>query len=475
MSRFASISALLASLMAALVLMFVWGGTDQISITWKAMDDDQSHGAFVARRVPAAETVVASTTVMEAPEPVRVRANNSVLWINISGMRADYFLDDSANKAETPFMDSLAQKGSHTQTMQPVFPSLTYPCLVTQATGVGVDKHGVVSDTIRDPASKAVAKWPTDLALMKAEPIWTTAKRQGLRVLVHDWPFSQKQPAEHAADIFQPEFDPALTDEDRLNRLFDAWVSDKGETKLRLVMANLQGLEKAVHDYGCRENETFKEVEKLDATLKAFFEKLEKEWPKLGNPNDDLYVFITSDHGMADAKKLINFKVLMGKLADEVDYTADEVVAHVWFKDPPAGKTKDQFMKEFDEELNARIYWRTYKPESFPADWHYTAGNPEIGDRVLVLKAGYALTDKTGTEAVFDPGETAGPFACSGFQVVDSSRMQSQAVFFKLTNDSGSGSDLGDVKPTQLHATVCELLDIKPADGADTNALRLPN
>ena len=93
-----------------------------------------------------------------------------------------------------------------------------------------------------------------------------------------------------------------------------------------------------------------------------------------------------------------------------------------------------------------------------------------VGDRVLVLKAGYAFTDATGKEPVFDPGEGPKKFGGFGYPVELSIRMSGQAIIWGFPTSPASG-DLGEINFQKFHATVAKLLGIKPADGAVTETL----
>ncbi len=467
-STITSASALVSALIAGLALAFVWGGTESVHFDWVAMDDDRSTAELAKLRNPEPEAYSVTdsygqTSGMGAGMPEKT-GDNCVLWLNISGFRGDYVED-----AETPFLDEVG--GSSSDDLIPVFPTTRYPSLISQATGVSPSVHGIVGDTMVHPESRETTRFPTDLGFLKAEPIWTTVKRQGMPVLVHDWPFSQVQPAEHAADVFLPEFDESRSDEDRLNALLDAWTGYQGEGKIRLAMASLHDLYKAAQENGPKEEDTLKAVTALDSALKTFFDKLNEKWPELSEEGDKLFVFLTTDHGSANADKLINFEELMGKLGESVDYAVSEGIAHLWFKELPPNVDREDFIENYDGELKKRIYWRSYVSGSYPSLWGLgTDGGGHFGERFLVLKPGYAFSMEKGSEPVFDPSEAGGPFAAAGYAVSDSSRMKGQCFFFRL-DGSGFGSGMGEIQGTQLHATVCKVLKIQPAEGAEAKAL----
>ncbi|MFT5467473.1 MAG: hypothetical protein ACI8UO_002577 [Verrucomicrobiales bacterium] len=466
-----SLSALFASILACLTLMFVWGGTSEVQFSWVGMSTDYDVVALQIRRNPMPEALPTGgydpVAAGDNAAPPVLNGDNYVLWLAISGFRSDYM-----EKAETPFLDGIG--GKSTNQLVPTFPALSWSSLMSQATGRTSDGHGISGNVMRLPGSGEVVKHPSDLSLLKAEPIWTSARKAGLPVLVHDWPFSQKQPAEGAADVFLPSYDPELDDQTRLDALYDAWSSYQGENKLRLVMGSLRGIHKAAQTNGTREEDTITAIQDMDKMLSGFFGKVINNWPNLSNEGDKLYVVITTDHGMVDAEKLINFKDLMGPMADQVDYTVDEGVAHLWFKDPPEGVDKDEFIESYDSELKKRIYWRSFAPSDYPSDWKLAAEGGHLGDRLLLLKPPYAFHTESGSEGVYAPAETGGPFAASGYWVNDSSRMKGQMFSFGLAGGGGFSGDLGEVSGTQLYPSVCKLLGVEvTSDLVESNVLDL--
>jgi hypothetical protein len=493
MNAVSSASALLATIVAGLALMFVLSGNESVYFDWTPMEGDLSlyqlaqmrnpevvepmtvaeneephrnarprprkHAAQPSEMAESGTTAMATDTTAPAPTPSAPAETggprNRVLWISIASFRGDYM-----EKAQAPFLKEMAGQGQSSSSLLPVFPTLHYPCLMSQATGMPVTGHGISGNRMRDPETKEILDRPTKLSLLGAEPIWTLAKRQGLAVLVHDWPFSQEQPTSAPADVFLPKFDPELSDEARLNALLEAWGSFKGPKKIALAMASLHDLEKAAISHGSRDPATFEAVAKMDTVLKNFFEKLRGEWPSLSSPGDKLYVVLTTDHGRADAEKVINFAHLMGPLAERVDYTVDSGVANIWFKEPPAGVKMEAFTKKYDEELRARIYWKSFPRGEYPSYLNLGAGGPFLGDRLLILKGGYAFADAKGSEPVYNPSETSGPFSFGGYPVHDSSRMKGQVFLFEL-NGHGKTGDLGEIEGAQFYPTVCEILELK--------------
>lgn len=466
-SVLASILSLVIVAFACVVLGYVFAGSSEVKFSRVSMADDKNFNEEIAalnKRLyqdSRTEDLDIERPAMreENAEPAAPSkdAETVVLWLSITGFRSEYM-----NKATPERLNKMVQEGMGTEKMRPLFPTSTFPMHTTLATGVGANEHGIVQDVFR--VGGKIETRPLEPTLLTAEPIWTTATRQGLRVLVHDWPLSQNQAGEHAAAIFLKEYNPELTDEQRLEALWQAWSGDKNEKKLRLVMARLDGVNKGGMENGTKEDATYDAVKATDKALDAFLKKVEGGWKDLAPPDSKLVVVITTDHGMVDLEKLVNLPQLVGeKLLKHMDVAANDAVANIYFKDMPASDAEKKLLTdEMDRDLRAITYFKTYAQDDLPSDWRYK--HPDrVGDRILVLKSGFSFTDKTGKEPDFEPSESGGPFAGFGYPADEVIRMSGITIFWSPQGPPVSGT-LDDMSPLILHPTVCGLLGIKPSD-----------
>ncbi|MCC6881738.1 MAG: alkaline phosphatase family protein [Verrucomicrobiales bacterium] len=473
-SVIASVVSLVVVIFACTVLGFVFAGSGGVKFSRISMAEDKSLSQELAIRNKAisgaSQTEDADferrpmnteDTPAEAPKP---SGDKVVLWLSITGFRSEYM-----DKATPEMLNKMVQDGAGTSKMRPIFPTTTYPMHTALATGVGADKHGIVQDTFR--VGGKMETRPMDPALMTAEPIWTTATRQGLRVLVHDWPLSQNQTGEHAAAVFLKEYNPELTDQQRLDALWEAWSGDKNEKKLRLIMGRINGVNNAALENGTKEDATYEAVKETDKALAAFLKKVQDGWKDLAPPNAQLVVVITTDHGMVDLEKLVNLPQLLGeKMLKHMDVAANDGVANIYFKDLPESEAEKKIITdELDRDLRAITYFKTYATADIPSSWRYALPD-RVGDRVLVLKSGFSFTEKTAKEPDFEPGETSGPFAGFGYPVDDVIRMSGITIFWSPDGAPVTGT-LDEMSPLVLHPTVCKLLGVEPAADAKEAAL----
>ena len=87
---------------------------------------------------PPAPVPVVQQTKVNAPAPL--------LLISIDGYRPDYI-----KRGLSPTLQALADTGVHAQSMQPSFPSLTFPNHYAIVTGLVPDHNGIVNNTMLDP------------------------------------------------------------------------------------------------------------------------------------------------------------------------------------------------------------------------------------------------------------------------------------------------------------------------------------
>ena len=138
----------------------------------------------------------------------------------------DGFRGDYVDRTTLPFFGRLMKEGVYSRRFHPVFPPITFPSHCAEATGVGVDRHGITGNDFYDTTTRAEQRFPAEAAFLEAEPIWLTAERQGVRTLVFDWPLSQKQTGPVQDEYFADKFDNAPTDAQRLDHLLAVWQQD---------------------------------------------------------------------------------------------------------------------------------------------------------------------------------------------------------------------------------------------------------
>lgn len=88
----------------------------------------------------------------------------------------------------------LINSGAMVERVRSIYPSLTYPCHITMATGCYPDKHGVINNTANIAGSDN-PPWLFDHVHVKQPDILDACKQAGLTTAAVGWPVSGNHPA----------------------------------------------------------------------------------------------------------------------------------------------------------------------------------------------------------------------------------------------------------------------------------------
>lgn len=169
--------------------------------------------------------------------------------VSLDGFRWDY-----PQMYDTPFLDSLGARGVRA-VMRPSFPSKTFPNHYTLATGLMPDHHGIIANRFYDVASgrtysigdSATAKDPS---FYGGEPIWLTAKRQGVKAGVVYWPGSDVAIRGQYPDYWHDYARrPLLSFPERVAEITRLLTLPEGE-RPRLIMAYFNEPDHSGHSFG---------------------------------------------------------------------------------------------------------------------------------------------------------------------------------------------------------------------------------
>jgi predicted AlkP superfamily pyrophosphatase or phosphodiesterase len=341
---------------------------------------------------------------------------------------------------------------------------------------VPVDQHGIPGNAYYDTAMHQKYNFPHQAALLKAEPIWLTAPRQGVRTVVDDWPVSQQQqdlPGPRS-DYYNQDFDKDRDDEVRLDRLVALLQHDvpRDGRPLRLVMTYVVRLDEVGHKYGPDSQELRQALLRVDDALADFVGQATAWFDRNANASDELYVLITTDHGMTNVRTQVNLERLLGpSYSPDLHLVTSGPVGNIYLNDVPSERRAERReailaqLRQHPDVLDA------YAREELPPRWHYNDPT-RTGDIVVSLKDGCTFSTLRAAPAT-RPVDPSGPKGMHGFDIADVPDMAGYAILWRYRHKLG-GIDLGRVDSLRLHPTVAKLLGIDPAPNAKAEPIGLP-
>jgi predicted AlkP superfamily pyrophosphatase or phosphodiesterase len=245
-----------------------------------------------ATQRPAATPAIAATAGKPAP----------VLLISIDGYRHDYM-----QRGLSPTLAMLARGGVHAASMQPAFPSLTFPNHYTLVTGLTPDHHGVVNNTMFDPqlgkfslsSRKAISdgRWWAE-----GTPIWETADQHGLRTATMFWPGSEADIHGHRPDHWLA-YDGSVTPAQRVDQVL-AWLDLPVAERPSFLTLYFDAVDHAGHVYGPDTPQVNEALRETDAALAQLVSGLKRR-----GLFDRINLIVVSDHGMATVPEANNVMI----------------------------------------------------------------------------------------------------------------------------------------------------------------------
>ena len=220
----------------------------------------------------------------------RLATRPPLILISVDGLRADY-----VDRGVAPHIAALAAGGVRATAMRPSFPSLTFPNHYTLVTGKRPDRHGIVSNTMEDPAIAGVTFTLSDRAAVadrrwwdEAEPVWVTAEKAGVRTATMFWPGSEA-PIGGVRPSTWLAFDGAMSNEKRVAQVL-AWID--APVRPGFLTLYFDSVDHAGHEFGPDAAETTAAVAEIDARIGGLVAGLAARGVVAN-------IVLVSDHGMA--------------------------------------------------------------------------------------------------------------------------------------------------------------------------------
>jgi Type I phosphodiesterase / nucleotide pyrophosphatase len=374
--------------------------------------------------------------------PERASGPPIVVLVAFDGWRWDYL-----DRLEAPALRGLAARGVRSEGLIPVFPTLTFPNHYTLVTGLRPARHGIVSNTMLDPAipgrfslsNTAVTGNP---AWWGGEPIWHTATGQGVKSGTMFWPGSDvaiggKYPT------YWRQFQHTLPPAERTNQVLEWLRLPEGE-RPGLITLYYSDVDSAGHDGGPDSEAVREAVERVDHELGRLVEGVEA----LGLASR-VHWIIVSDHGMAplSADRLI-------QLDDYVDPATLQVVdAGPWLTVNPVGVSADAIY----EALHGRHpHLRVFRSAELPPQYGL-AGHPRVPAIVALADEGWYVVSRDRL-ARRDPDEAWG--GAHGF---DPAYQSMRGLLVAAGPRLREGLVIPPVENIHVYELMCTLLGLTPA------------
>lgn len=279
----------------------------------------------------------------------------------------------------------MAAQGGRSEGLIPAFPSKTFPNHYTIVTGLYPEHHGIVSNTMLDPAigterftmSSATAK---DSRWWAGEPLWVTAEKQGQRSASMFWPGSEVEIGGVRPSHWKP-YEDAYPHRDRVNQVLD-WLKLPGANRPTFITLYFSEVDTVGHSAGPESSRVLESAARLDAEIAALTAGVRA----LGLESLVHYV-VVSDHGMS---QLSTERVIV--LDDYLDMATVTTIdgSPVIGLSPRTGTVDDIVSALKGKHPHLSVYRR----EETPPHLHYRT-HPRVPPVIALADDGWTLASRT--------------------------------------------------------------------------------
>lgn len=364
-----------------------------------------------------------------------------VLLIGIDGFRPDYLALPEARG-----LRALAESGGFAEVMQPSYPSLTFPNHYTLVTGLHPDRHGIINNSMRDPALGSFAMHLRaavgDGRWWGGEPIWITAQRHGLRSATLFWPGSEADVQGRYPDEWLP-YDGSLGSARRVQQVLD-WLARPESSRPDFMTLYFEQVDSIGHDSGPDSATLRRAVRAVDQSVTELLAGIERAgWA------GRIHLLIVSDHGMASIDE--ERPILLDTLLDPRSFELVSFGASAGIQ-PRRGRRAEVEAAL----LREHAHMQCFRPGEFPAHWHF-GEHPRVPAITCQAEPPFIIA----TRRVLDMPGRKRKLGGHGY---DPTLPEMQALFIAHGPAFLPGARVERVHSVDVYALLCRLLGIEPAE-----------
>jgi predicted AlkP superfamily pyrophosphatase or phosphodiesterase len=371
-------------------------------------------------------------------------AKPTLILISFDGFRWDY-----RTKYSAPNINRLAANGVSADLI-PSYPSKTFPNHYTIVTGLYPGHHGIVANTVKDPAtgrrlSMSNSVENQDAMWWGGEPIWTTVQRAGQLSAAMFWPGSEAPIGGHRPNFWAP-FDSSLPSTDRVDRVL-GWLDLPDGRRPSFFTLYFSEVDAAGHNSGPDSTAVRAAVRRVDGHLGRLLRGLERR-----HLADRVNIVLVSDHGMAETS-ISRVVVLEDYIsADDVEVIDINPTLGLF---PKAGREE----AVYKALANAHPRLKVYRKAETPEHWHYR-DHPRIPPIVGVVDEGWQVLPRATLTQRLSRRQT-GPRGEHGYDPRDALSMR--GIFVASGPAFKSGVVLPPIENVHIYDALAGALHVTPA------------
>lgn len=376
----------------------------------------------------------------------------NVILISLDGFRWDY-----PNRGLSPTLSMIQEEGASASSLEPVYPSKTFPNHLSLVTGMYPENHGILLNYFRNPHTREVYRLGDSVSVRtskwyQGEAIWETAERQNVTAASYFWPGSEL-PDAHRRPTYRELYDHNRPYEKRVQGVIN-WLKLPEDKRPRFITLYFHETDSKGHRYGPNSAEVDTAITLVDGLIGMLIKEL-----KAIGQFEKTNIIIVSDHGMTDVHtdRIVNIESILSGF--KCEYTTAGTMLMI---KPQPGQAADIYnvLKK-----NERHYKVSYK-EDLPAYYHF-ANHPYILPIIVEAELGWSVVDNRAESRLT---RFPGPGGAHGY---DNHILDMHGLFYAIGPAFKKGYRTGTVKTIDIYPLMCKILGIYPRQNIDGRLERI--
>lgn len=369
-----------------------------------------------------------------------------LILISFDGFRWDY-----PDRGITPNMQFMRENGVSAISMQPVFPSKTFPNHISTITGMYPENHGIIFNNITNPFTGETYSLNNREAVRDSrwylgEFFWETAERQGITTASYFWPGSAIA-LKYRKPTYSEEYEHTRPYEQRVQGVLN-WLQLPEAKRPHFITLYFHETDTQGHEFGPDSPEINQAIKLLDQMLGLLMDGLRNI-----NMLDQTNIIVTSDHGMTnvDTERIIDVQSLVGDSTCKYYETGPAMMVQ-----PSPGNIESVYQALKTKSQHFAVYRREEVPE-----YYHFSHHPFISSLVLVADLGWSLHTTSSAEFYRKTHTTGGNHG------YDNHQMDMHGVFYAIGPAFKKGYRTGTVRNIDIYPLLCKIFDIMPRQNID--------
>lgn len=370
-----------------------------------------------------------------------------VILISYDAFRWDYL-----NRGISPNLEKIRNEGVSAVSLQPCYPSKTFPNHISIITGMYPEHHGIIANNIYDPYRKATYKMNDTISIRDGrwylgEAFWETAERQGVVTASYFWPGSELL-LQYRRPTYFVNYQHTKPYEQRVDGAIE-WLQLPQEKRPHFITMYFHETDDKGHKFGPDSPETNEAIKRLDEVTGYLLNKLDSI-----KMRDSVNIIFVSDHGMTEVSK--DKSVDIEKIVNSKDCKFFDA-GPLMFVTPLNENLKQVYETLKKNESHYKVYYRNEIPEYFHFNDH-----PFISPIVVMADLGWSVT--TSKKSDWDG---------KGNHGFDNSQLDMHGIFLATGPNFKKHFRTGTMLNIDIYPLLCKIFDIYPRTNIDGKLERI--